>query len=269
MMASLEILAIALLAMASRVAGFSNNGRGRAVEMRLCAAAMDRRSALPTMASSLASALLFYPTVAASSTNNKPRAPLDSLIPATQKLVSMERAVTVASKLMDASGESKDVYLQELRSIIAAPDEDKSFDNSMTIWTQRKLQKLESSSSPQGIQLSGTSVRAAFNIYTANLRFGEEYLVNDPDWKKSYIRANDGLPDVKQIITADLDLRDLYRNQAQLKIDDVQAELYSDRIDEEELVNLLKQALVASQQWFDMIDPLDIKDARNAAVSSS
>ena len=38
------------------------------------------------------------------------------------------------------------------------------------------------------------------------------------------IRA-DALPGVKTVITADLDLRDLYRNQIQTAVDDLQAEL--------------------------------------------
>jgi hypothetical protein len=58
------------------------------------------------------------------------------------------------------------------------------------------------------------------------LCFGESYTVTATlETKKAYIRANDGLPDVKAVITSDLDLRDLYRNELQLKVDDAQAEL--------------------------------------------
>jgi hypothetical protein len=64
------------------------------------------------------------------------------------------------------------------------------------------------------------------NVYTANLRFGESYLLTaSPEVLKKMIREEQ-LPDVKTVITADLDLRDLYRNRIQTTMEDAQAELY-------------------------------------------
>ena len=106
------------------------------------------------------------------------------------------------------------------------------------------------------------------NIYTANLRYGEQpqYTVTDPNWKKSFIRANDGLPDVQQVIIADLDLRDLYRNQVQVKLDDASAELYSDNRDLDELKTLLQEVAVAFDQWLGRIDDADVAAALDAAL---
>ena len=129
-------------------------------------------------------------------------------------------------------------------------------------------------------QLSGDIVRASMNIYTANLQYVDQpkYTVTDPTWKKSYIRANDGLPDVQKVVEADLDLRDLYRNQVQLKLDDASAELYyllkesqaksdiGDSVDLEELQILLQQAAPAFDKWLGRIDDTDVADALKAAL---
>jgi hypothetical protein len=67
-----------------------------------------------------------------------------------------------------------------------------------------------------GNQLTGISTRAAMNLYTANLRYGESFILTTSDQEKNQnIRKYNQLPDVTQIITSDLDLRDLYRNQIQ------------------------------------------------------
>jgi hypothetical protein len=115
-------------------------------------------------------------------------------------------------------------------------------------------------------KLSGAAVRAAMNVYTANLQFGESYILTaSPSVKKELIRKYDGLPDVKQVITADLDLRDLYRNQAQTTIEDIQAELYRQEPDPAELVVLLAEAKKAYVLWFAFIAESAIREALQLA----
>lgn len=112
-------------------------------------------------------------------------------------------------------------------------------------------------------RLSGLAVRGSMNVYTANLRFGESYaLTASPEIKKQMIRE-DKLPDVKAVITADLDLRDLYRNQIWMHtlIEDAHAELYSGTPDYTELEDLLKEAFAAFQKWFDWSAPADVEEA--------
>merc|ERR1711862_740678 len=81
--------------------------------------------------------------------------------------------------------------------------------------------------------LRGDITRAAMNLYQTNLNYNNiiasqsnAYTVTDTEWKKSYIRDNDGLPDISKLIGADLDIRQLLRNDVQQKLDDAAAELY-------------------------------------------
>lgn len=73
---------------------------------------------------------------------------------------------------------------------------------------------------------------------------------------------NDQLPDIRTVITADLDLRDLYRNQWQTVTDDLQAELYSNSPPSyEEVQRLLHEALAAAEGWFALIEAKDVYEA--------
>ena len=117
--------------------------------------------------------------------------------------------------------------------------------------------------------LSGNIVRAAMNIYISNLRYGRDYSVEDAEWKSSYIRANGGLPDFRKLIQADLDLRILYMNQVQIRVDDAAAEFYAAAMDGndadfEELRRLLRLANDSMDAWFQLIEDADIVDAANA-----
>jgi hypothetical protein len=129
----------------------------------------------------------------------------------------------------------------------------------------KKKERQDQQLSQKSPTISGKKMRVALNVYTAKLRFGESYTVTaTPETKKAYIRANDGFPDDKAAITSDYDLRDLYRNELQLRVDDAQAALYSSQRDNQELQDLLQQALAASQQWFNMIDTGNVQEAREA-----
>jgi len=123
--------------------------------------------------------------------------------------------------------------------------------------------------------LMGKAIRASFNTYTANLRFSESYVVTAPEAeRRRYIRQNDGLPDVKAVITADLDLRDLRRNELLTLVDDLRAEvryqlrLFSEASNNDsssgsmdEVQRLVDDTQRVCNEWFDFIDPKDIKDA--------
>ena len=87
----------------------------------------------------------------------------------------------------------------------------------------------------------------------------------------------DRLPDVKQVITSDMGLRYLYRNQVLTAMDDVKAEFaYQvtkksslDGNDWTDLLDLLKVADTSMNQWFSLVDSQDVKDALEMAVNDS
>ena len=92
-------------------------------------------------------------------------------------------------------------------------------------------------------------------------------LTASPEVRKKMIREEQ-LPDVKTVITADLDLRDLYRNKIQTTMEDAQAELYSPNFDGVELVDLLQEASSACTTWFGFISPQDAQEARQSFEGS-
>jgi hypothetical protein len=223
---------------------------------------LDRRDYLFSLVASFVGILSVPRETLAVENKNRPKSPMGALLPATQQRLLLEKALALSTKLVDSTEPAEqEQYVQELKSIVMAP--------SSTISSMRrpKDQQIISQYPPDKI-LSGGLLRAAMNIYTANLRFGEDYTVNNAEWKKAYIRAFDGLPDVKIVITADLDLRDLYRNEIQLKLEDAQAELYlsSDSREDAEFKVLLEEAMEALSQWFGMIGEADVQEARQAAL---
>jgi Na+-transporting NADH:ubiquinone oxidoreductase subunit NqrC len=75
---------------------------------------------------------------------------------------------------------------------------------------------------------------------------------------------------VKQVVAADLDLRDLYRNLVETKMDDAQAELYQtdDHMNVEEFQSLLQEVNDAYRQWFALISESDVRAAEEEAMTS-
>jgi hypothetical protein len=106
------------------------------------------------------------------------------------------------------------------------------------------------------------------NFYTANLRFGESYILTaSPEDKSRMLRENGRFPDVKQVITADLDLRDLQRNYVQTTLDDVSAELFqTTEPDGQEVTRLLQEAVNAFDKWMTLIEPEDVHKAQEIAM---
>lgn len=120
-------------------------------------------------------------------------------------------------------------------------------------------------------------IRAAFNTYTNNLVFTNEYLLNaSEEEKRRLIRQYGQLPDVSSVIQSDLDLRDLYRNQILTALDDAKAELlYQSKnwdemakeedtisLDTTDLVGFLKEAQDYCDKWFEFVPQNEL----NAAI---
>ena len=128
-------------------------------------------------------------------------------------------------------------------------------------------------------------IRAALNAYTDYLSFSSDtYVLNVDKVTKSNMVRNDRLPDIRQVITSDMGLRYLYRNQILTAMDDVKAELEyqlkeessikvalkeaeETQVDGEELLALLLDAQKAFDRWFSLIDPIDVKEALDTIES--
>jgi len=113
----------------------------------------------------------------------------------------------------------------------------------------------------------GSEMRSAFNFYTRQLTFADEYtLTASKEDRKKMIR-NDEMPTLTAVITSDLDGRDLYRNQFLTSIDDAAAEAAYQvkqsvgEVDATELVDLVNTARAASTNWFSMIASPDVEEA--------
>ncbi|CAB9521331.1 expressed unknown protein [Seminavis robusta] len=198
----------------------------------------------------------------------KPTAPIGALLPAIQQRLLLQAALELAQS-------SSQQQFEKLQTILPPLD-----DQSSKRGTSQDVRVLQQYN-PAKV-LRGDLIRACMNLYTTNLNYDKlllqtarddaAYTVTDPTWKKSYIRANDGLPDIQKVIGADLDLRYLYRNQVELKVEDAAAELYyasdnNNNIDREELISLLREATLAFDQWLDRIRYGDVRDALEAALS--
>lgn len=119
-------------------------------------------------------------------------------------------------------------------------------------------------------------IRAALNFYTQQLEFGDSYqLTASREDRKRMIR-NDQLPTLTAVITSDLDLRDLYRNELLTALDDAIAEAkYQSKeqettgkaVDLKDLVELMDQAESSLSKWFAMIAPEDVQEALDAIVN--
>lgn len=117
-------------------------------------------------------------------------------------------------------------------------------------------------------------IRAALNAYTTALSFSaDSYLLNNQSKEeRSKMIREDRLPDIKQVIQADMGRRYLYRNQILTTVEDLRAELTyqlknkdgtasTTSNDPTELLDLAKEAKAACDQWFSLIDDSDIAEA--------
>lgn len=140
------------------------------------------------------------------------------------------------------------------------------------------LEEMDTLLSNDELLSSSRSIRKAFNTYTANLRFGENYTLNLTGKERKDMIRSDALPDIKTVITADLDLRDLQRNQILTLVEDLRAEVkYQLKqaeskepivvYDRTEADSLLKQLCDTLDTWFGYIGDMDVKAAKDLYLS--
>ena len=218
----------------------------------------------------------------------RPWAPMEALLPASRFRILLHRAIDLVEQLPLASPSTISTTSQSTASIVLS--------NQGTIKILSELETIMAPPPPGKIaEMKPTkSIRIAFNTYTTYLRYGDRYtLTASPLERKNMIRQ-DRLPNVKQVITADLDLRDLYRNQVLTNVDEARAELrylidrynhqydnvnnhnnvkdndnklqYVDGESQSELLMLLKNAAVACDEWFGLIPEEDVAAALDAVV---
>lgn len=226
----------------------------------------------------------------------KPFAPLESLLPAVRLKKSIDLAVGLTKSLVKESsiGKVNTETLEQLEDILLKPHSYvqtlklqgvpskpadlylKSY-KPMTgdlplqrylvqngdINTWKRLKRSEKA-------MEYTSeIRAALNAYTDALSFSaDSYLLNVDKATRSNMVREDRLPDLKQVITSDMGIRYLYRNQVLTSMDDAKAELQyqllhfeKDGFDGNELVVLLGLAGEAMDRWLSLVPPDDVKDA--------
>lgn len=200
----------------------------------------------------------------------KPKAPLAALIPAAQQRVLLEQCVYLSNQLArinDDKTNDPEKTLQQLKAILAPLPSSSNTRHQMT-----NLQVLQAS--PPNQRLSGSVTAAAMNVFMQSLRYDDEklpeYTVTDNAWKKSYIREYDGLPSIQSVLQADLNLRELYRNDLVTTLDDASAELYSysasGYVDAQELQQLFQSAANSFDLWLERIDESQVTQALQAAL---
>jgi hypothetical protein len=202
-------------------------------------------------------------TTAPSESSHRPRAPLTALLPAMQQRLLLEQCLSLTTMYLNASTTSDEEYLlSQLKSILPQDtDTDTDTESIANHWSSHYQQQQQQ----QQQQLSGITMRTTCNIYTKQLRFADTYVLTaDQTIKSRIIRRDGGIPTVQQVVIADLDLRDLYRNDMQTLVDDATAELYSPNRSKEELNSLLIKAIQASDKWLALISEDDIMEARHA-----
>ena len=113
----------------------------------------------------------------------------------------------------------------------------------------------------------GSEMRRAFNFYTRQLTFSDQYVLTASKEERKKMIRNDELPTLTSVITSDLDSRDLYRNQFLTAIDDACAEAayqvkqHVEEADVTDLADIVRQAHSACNDWFSLIAPQDVADA--------
>ena len=114
-------------------------------------------------------------------------------------------------------------------------------------------------------------IRAALNYYTSNINFdADKFQFTATKDERSKLIREDKVPDVKQVIASDMGLRYLLRNDILTACDDAKAELQyqmklgsgdnskqDEAVDGSDLLELLRTAQSACNEWFALIDEKD------------
>eukprot|EP00956_Cyclotella_meneghiniana_P016680 scaffold26497_cov61-Cyclotella_meneghiniana.AAC.4 len=265
----------------------------------------DRRSAIGSIIIAAPSITIF----ATSFCNSRPArasvapfAPVDTLLPATRVRLTIDRAVNIANNLMqEADSDKKQKMLTDLESLLLIQqdynrgttpidipqqpaksylDSYANYRNTVSIlerpgamlvqngeidtWKRLKRQEKAREESDE--------IRAALNYYTSNLNFDSDKIaLTGNKTERSRLIREDRIPDVKTVITSDMGLRYLLRNDILTAMDDAKAELLylmkqpSGDVDGKDLLDLLVTAQVACAKWFELIDEKDILAASEIA----
>lgn len=197
------------------------------------------------------------------SNQRKPWAPTEALLPATRVRLLLNQAISITEELASWQESSSDI--KKSQNDLSQQQYDD---------TKKILSRLESILAPP-LTLSdikpNKSIRLAFDTYTAYLRYDDTFIITAPPSEKKKMIREDRIPDVKQVISADLDLRDLYRNEVITNVDEARAELRyqinqferNNAFDCEEIRRLLESAKDACDCWFNLIAEEDVKEAEH------
>ena len=227
----------------------------------------------------------------------KPFAPIETLLPAVRVKTTIDQAIELTEILLKDSTDVKSI--QQLDRLLLQPQ---SYTRSLKLqgvpekpadlylnsykpmkgdlplqriliqngdvrtWKQLKKSEKEKE--------SNSEVRAALNAYTDALTFSSDtYLLNVDKATRSSMVREDRLPDVTQVITSDMGMRYLYRNQVLTAMDDVKAEmeyqLGNTSKEWSDLLELLQIAEKALSRWFSLIDPNDVKEAFDVVANEN
>ena len=243
--------------------------------------------------------------------NQRPRSPLESLLPAVKFRRVLDKAIIIVEKASESTTTideqldaldglnnlllSRQNYTSKFSAVPTTPgrqyleayqrNREKMplleqpgaflFENGEIDAWRRRLKRQERA------REEIDEVRAALNAYTNDLSFRtDQYTFNESKELKSKLIREDRLPDVKQVITSDLGLRYLYRNNVLDAMEDARAELRflqkgvgtdtnieaQPRLDFVELRRLLLEADHALEKWFSLIDEQDVRKAKAALL---
>lgn len=242
----------------------------------------------------------------------KPFAPAQALLPATRLRVSIEKAYELSSTLPSTSDDSivqydtlvqmnailsnpsrlfvseklqqranrpvaqittgvssvnKEQY-QRNRADLSIPDRMAALLNQADVERQWGMLQYAESKREQDNEM-----RAAFNFYTSQLQFADSFALTASKEEKKRMIRNDELPSLSAVITSDLDLRDLYRNQFLTAVEDAKAEVSyqlkqpRDSVDVTDVVELMNQAHTACIKWFGLIPVQDVQAALDTVTN--
>eukprot|EP00980_Cylindrotheca_fusiformis_P027968 scaffold22574_cov125-Cylindrotheca_fusiformis.AAC.21 len=210
--------------------------------------------------------------------DGKPCAPIEALLPAalTSTLANrpklfvngekpIKRTNNLSAQITTAVSTANKEQWQKNRESFNVPTQLAAMWNQADV--ERQWGMLQASEAQRE---QSNEVRAALNYYTQQLQFGDSYRLTAPKETRKRMIRNDELPTSTAVITSDLDLRDLYRNQLLTSLDDAIAEAnYQFKeleesqsvLDTGDLVDLMDQAFGASSKWFELIAKEDLQDA--------
>lgn len=238
----------------------------------------------------------------------KPFAPPQAILPISRLRLWLNRIYKISMDLSDSStSESKYEYLKQMNEILSDPpqlfnkgenkivkgellgqltgsisSENKSQyqSNRQTLSVGNKVAAMLNQADVErqfGMlqyaeqkRANDNDMRAAFNYYTSQLSFGDKYILTASQEERKRMIRNEELPTLTAVITSDLDLRDLYRNQFLTAIEDLQAEVAyqvkigakndtNEQMDVSDTLELMQQAHTAMEKWFDMIDIKEVE----------